>query len=170
MNQIRCAWVKNQPLEINYHDLEWGVPVYNDQKLFEFLLLESAQAGLSWSTILQKRENYRRLFANFDPKIIANFSEEKKQQLLTEKGIIRHKLKIEAAVNNAQKFLEIQEEFSSFSNYIWGFVDGKTKQNNYQNLQEIPPKTQESQQMSQDLKKEDLSLSAQLFVMLLCKL
>jgi DNA-3-methyladenine glycosylase I len=115
----RCAWVKEDPLEIAYHDNKWGVPVTNDQKLFEFLILEGAQAGLSWSTVLNKRENYRQAFANFDPKLVAQFSEQKQEELKQNPGIIRNKLKIASAVTNARLFLDIQAEYGSFASYIW---------------------------------------------------
>lgn len=136
-----------------YHDREWGVPVRKDQKHFEFLVLESAQAGLSWRTVLNKRENYRKLFANFDPVKVAKFGKAKVRELLQNPGIIRNRLKIEAAINNANRFLEVQKEFGTFSNYIWGFVDGEAKVNRWKTLKELPAKTPESDRLSDDLKK-----------------
>jgi len=136
-----------------YHDREWGVPVRNDQKHFEFLVLESAQAGLSWRTVLNKRENYRKLFAGFDPVKVAKFGKTKIKALLQDAGIIRNRLKIEAAINNASRFLEIQKEFGSFSNYIWGFTGGSTKVNAWKTLKDLPAKTSASDRLSEDLKK-----------------
>ena len=136
-----------------YHDREWGVPVKNDRKHFEFLVLESAQAGLSWRTVLHKRENYRKLFSGFDPVKVAKFGRAKIKKLLQNPGIIRNRLKIEAAVNNAERFLEIQKEFGSFSNYIWGFAGGQPKINGWKTLKELPAKTPESDLLSQDLKR-----------------
>lgn len=150
----RCDWCENTfPEYVEYHDKEWGVPVYDDQRQFEFLVLESAQAGLSWSTILKKRAGYRKAFAGFDPKKVALFDEEKIQQLLNNKEIVRNELKIRSAVNNAQRFLAIQQEFGSFSNYIWSFVDGQTVQNHWQTLEEVPAQTQISNRLSNELKK-----------------
>ena len=124
-NIVRCAWCGIDPLYVKYHDEEWGKPVYDDQTLFEFLILESAQAGLSWITILRKRENYRKAFANFDVLKVAAFNQEDVERLLQDEGIIRNRLKVNAAISNAQLFLEIQKEFGSFSNYIWGFLPDK---------------------------------------------
>lgn len=149
----RCDWVKNDPLEIAYHDQEWGIPLHDDQKLFEFLILEGAQAGLSWSTILKKRENYRLAFANFDPQIVAKYDNTQINLLLQNPGIIRNKLKIQAAIINAQKFLEIQQEYGSFDTFIWQFVCGEAIQNHWQTWQEIPATTKESDLMSHHLKK-----------------
>ncbi|MFW5974958.1 MAG: DNA-3-methyladenine glycosylase I [Bacteroidota bacterium] len=149
----RCAWVTDDPLYIEYHDKEWGVPVYDDGKLFEFLLLEFFQAGLSWLTILKKRENFRKAFDDFDYQKIARYDERKLEQLLNDKGIIRNKLKINAAINNAARFMEVQEEFGSFSKYIWSFVDGKSIQNSYKSLKEVPANTPLSDKISKDLKK-----------------
>ncbi len=150
----RCEWVEGQFDEyIKYHDEEWGVPVHDDQTHFEFLILEGAQAGLSWSTILKRREGYRKSFANFDPKKVAQFDEEKIQELLQFEGIIRNKLKVRSAVTNAQKFLEIQEEFGSFDNYIWRFVNGEPIVNHWKSLKDIPATTKESEALSKDLKK-----------------
>jgi DNA-3-methyladenine glycosylase I len=148
---IRCAWVGNDPLYIEYHDLEWGVPVYDDRVIFEFLLLEGAQAGLSWATILRKRENYRLAFDGFDPQKVACYGEEKIAALLADPGIVRNRLKIRAAVSNAQVFLKVREEFGTFSNYIWGFVGGNPRQNTWQSIAEIPAKTPESDALSKDL-------------------
>ncbi len=136
-----------------YHDREWGVPVREDRKHFEFLVLESAQAGLSWRTVLGKRENYRKLFAGFDPAKVAKFGKPKIRKLLQNAGIIRNRLKIEAAVNNARRFLEIQKEFGTFSRYIWGFTGGRTIVNRWKTLKDLPAKTAESDRLSEDLKK-----------------
>lgn len=150
----RCKWVADQFDEyIKYHDEEWGVPVHDDQTHFEFLILEGAQAGLSWSTILKRREGYRKSFANFDPEKVARFDEEKIQELLRFEGIIRNKLKVRSAVTNAQKFLDIQDEFGSFDNYIWQFVDGEPIVNHWKSMKEVPATTKESDALSKDLKK-----------------
>ena len=149
----RCAWVPiGDALYEAYHDTEWGVPVYEDRKIFEFLVLESAQAGLSWITVLRKRENYRKAFADFDPQKIARFSPQKVQQLLGNAGIIRNRLKIEAAINNAQRFLEVQEEFNTFSKYIWDFVGGKPIQNKWKKHSDLPVTTVRAEALSKDLK------------------
>ncbi|MDR6845478.1 DNA-3-methyladenine glycosylase I [Flavobacterium granuli] len=150
---IRCGWCNSSELYKKYHDEEWGVPVYEDQKLFEFLLLETFQAGLSWITILNKRENFRKVFDNFDYKKIATYSEDKIQDLLQDSGIIRNKLKVYSAVSNAIAFMKIQDEFGSFSKYIWGFVDGKPIINNRKNLSEVQATTPLSDIISKDLKK-----------------
>ena len=152
----RCEWAYGSLLEMNYHDTEWGVPVHDDHRLFEFLTLEGAQAGLSWVTVLKKRENYRKAFDNFDAQKIAGYSREKIEQLLQNYGIIRNRLKIEAAVRNARVFINIQNEFGSFDAYIWQFVHGITIQNARKNLHEIPAKTKESEAMSMDLKRRGL--------------
>lgn len=149
----RCPWCGTDPLYVAYHDTEWGVPVHDDKTLFEFLILESFQAGLSWITILRKRENFRKAFDDFDYKKIAGYPEEKIQELMKDAGIIRNQLKIRAAVTNAQAFLKIREEFGSFSNYIWGFVDGKPIKNKLKTLSEAPATTPLSDAMSKDLKK-----------------
>lgn len=149
----RCGWVTNDPLYIEYHDKEWGVPVYDDRKLFEFLLLEFFQAGLSWLTILKKRENFRKAFDDFDYQKIARYDEKKVQQLLNDKGIIRNKLKVNAAISNAAAFMKVQEELGSFSKYIWRFVDGKPIQNSFRSLKEVPANTPLSDKISKDLKK-----------------
>ncbi|AOW09124.1 DNA-3-methyladenine glycosylase I [Flavobacterium gilvum] len=153
MEKVRCGWCNSSELYQKYHDEEWGVPVYDDPKLFEFLLLETFQAGLSWITILNKRENFRTAFDNFDYKKIAQYSEDKIQELLENPGIIRNKLKVNSAVSNAQAFIKIQEEFGSFSKYIWGFVDGKPIINNRKNLSEVQASTPLSDTISKDLKK-----------------
>ncbi len=149
----RCPWSSSDPLYIRYHDREWGVPLYNDKKLFEFLILEGMQAGLSWLTILKKRENFRKAFSNFDPKEVARFDSLKVRRLLRDKGIIRNRLKIKAAIQNAKAFLQIQKEFDSFNKYIWQFVGGKPRMNQWKSLKDIPAKTKESDTMSEDLKK-----------------
>jgi DNA-3-methyladenine glycosylase I len=149
----RCGWAGDDPLYQKYHDEEWGVPVFDDAKLFEFLLLETFQAGLSWITILRKRENFSKAFDQFNFKKIANYDEKKVAELLQDKGIIRNKLKIKSAITNAQAFLKVREEFGSFSNYFWAFVDGKPIQNAYKTLDEIPANTSLSDRISKDLKK-----------------
>ena len=149
----RCSWCGDDPLYVAYHDEEWGVPVYDDHTLFEFLILEGAQAGLSWSTILKKREGYRAAFDGFDPAIVARYDERKKAELLADAGIVRNRLKVASAVSNAQAFLAVQEERGSFSNYIWGFVDGAPIQNEWRALAEIPAKTPLAETISKDLKK-----------------
>jgi DNA-3-methyladenine glycosylase I len=152
-NICRCPWVDLSKGEyVEYHDKEWGVPVYDDRLIFEFLSLESAQAGLSWLTVLKKRENYRKAFENFEPKKIARFDQAKIEELLLNPGIIRNRLKIEATVNNARKFLEVQKEFGSFSKYIWGFVGGKPKINKIRKLSDYPATSKESDALSKDLK------------------
>lgn len=150
--QSRCSWPGTDPLYVAYHDEEWGVPVHDDRKLFEFLLLDAAQAGLSWITILRKRENYRKAFDRFDYHKIAKYDEKKIKQLLENEGIIRNRLKVNSAVKNAQAFLKVQKEFGSFDRYIWQFTDGKTLTNRRQTLKDVPPKTPESDAMSRDLK------------------
>jgi DNA-3-methyladenine glycosylase I len=148
---IRCRWPSN-PLSIAYHDKEWGVPVHNDRILFEFLILEGAQAGLSWDTVLKKRNNYRRAFAKFDPKKVAHFDRRKVRTLLKDPGIIRNRLKIESTVSNAQAFLQVQKEFGSFDAYIWTFVNGQPLQNSWKTLARLPASTSVSNAMSKDLK------------------
>jgi DNA-3-methyladenine glycosylase I len=153
-DKIRCEWTMGLFEEyVAYHDEEWGVPVHNDRTHFEFLILEGAQAGLSWATVLKKREGYRKSFADFDPEKVALFDDEKIQELLQFEGIIRNKLKVRSAVTNAQKFLEIQKEFGSFDNYIWPFVGGKPIVNNWTKTSEIPATSPESDALSKDLKK-----------------
>ena len=150
----RCAWVTSEPLYIEYHDQDWGVPVYDDRLLFEMLCLEGAQAGLSWWTILQKRENYRKAFANFDAKKIVKFSEEKLEALREDKGIVRNKLKIQSVVTNAKAFLKIQEQHGSFSEYIWSFVNHKPIVNEWKTKEEVPVTNEISEKMSKQLKKD----------------
>lgn len=153
-NHCRCPWLDTtKPDYVAYHDDEWGVPVYDDQKLFEYLTLESAQAGLSWYTILKRRDGYRRAFGNFDVNKVALFTEEKVEELLLNEGIIRHRGKINAAINNAKLFIAIQSEFGSFSKYMWGFVGHKTIVNNWQKLEDYPATSKESDAWSKDLKK-----------------
>ena len=150
----RCAWAKpNEPLYIQYHDEEWGVPVYDDDKLFEMLILEGVQAGLSWITVLKKRDNYRKALNGFDARKIARYNEKKIQQLLNNPGIIRNKLKINAAILNAQAFLEVQEQYDGFQKYIWQFVEGQPIVNRWRHLKDIPATTAQSDAMSKDLKK-----------------
>jgi DNA-3-methyladenine glycosylase I len=149
---VRCAWASDD-LSIPYHDLEWGVPQHDDRVLFEFLILEGAQAGLSWDTILQKRGNYRTAFDGFDPKKIARYDGRKVQRLLRDKGIIRNRLKIASAIRNAKTFLAVQKEFGSFDRYIWQFVGGKPRVNRWRMGQKLPASTSESDAMSKDLKK-----------------
>lgn len=149
----RCGWCLGDPLYEAYHDEEWGVPIHDEQKLFEFLILETFQAGLSWITILRKRENFREAFDDFDYKKVAKYSEEKIQELLLNPGIIRNKLKVRSAVTNAQLFMKIQEEFGSFDKYIWSFVDHKPLQNKVENYKNAPATTEVSDKLSKDLKK-----------------
>ena len=157
-NKKRCPWGRwEDMLYVKYHDEEWGVPVYNDRVIFEFLVLESAQAGLSWSTILRKRENYRKAFARFDPKKIAKFTSRDEKRLLKNTGIIRNRLKIKAAINNAKRFLEIQKEFGSFSRYIWQFAGDKPIINKRKELKDYPAKTWEAEALAKDLKKRGFS-------------
>jgi DNA-3-methyladenine glycosylase I len=152
-NIQRCAWTSDDPLLIAYHDREWGVPVHEDGKLFEFLILEGAQAGLSWLTVLRKRENYRAAFDGLDPAVVAGYKEKDIRRLLKNEGIIRNRSKIEAAIINAKKFLEIQDEFGSFDAYIWSFVGKKPMDHRFTSLAGIPATTKESDSMSKDLKK-----------------
>ena len=150
----RCAWVENSnELYLKYHDKEWGVPVHNDKKLFEFLILEGAQAGLSWSTILKKRKNYQKAFHGFDPKKVAKYNEKDFNRLMENEGIVRNRLKIRSSIQNAKAFLEIQKEFGSFDKYIWSFVKNKPIQNKFIALSQIPAKTEISEKISKDLKK-----------------
>ena len=146
----RCAWPKTE-LDIAYHDREWGVPQHDDRVLFEFLILEGAQAGLSWSTILKKRENYRLAFDNFDARLVARYTERKSAELLANPGIVRNRLKVAAAIQNAKAFLAVQKEFGSFDAYLWRFVGGRPKTNHRRSLKEIPPRTAESDALSKDL-------------------
>ena len=151
--KIRCGWCVGIPLYEKYHDEEWGTPVRDDQTQFEFLVLESAQAGLSWWTILQRRENYRKAFANFDYKKVAKFPQSKVEELMLDASIIRNRMKIEATVNNAQRFLEVQKEFGSFDKYIWQFTGNKTIYNKIKSMKEMPATSKESDAMSKDMKK-----------------
>ena len=153
MNTKRCDWCGNNPLYVEYHDKEWGVPVFDDAKLFEFLILETFQAGLSWITVLKKRENFRTAFDAFNYRKIATYNEAKFNELLHNKGIIRNKLKIKATISNAVAFMEIQKEFGSFSVYIWKFVNGKPVKNKHKTLSEVPATTALSDTISKDLKK-----------------
>ncbi|MGD9137759.1 MAG: DNA-3-methyladenine glycosylase I [Desulfobacterales bacterium] len=148
----RCGWPGTDPIYLKYHDTEWGVPVHNDRRLFEFLILEGAQAGLSWLTILKKRSSYRKAFDYFNPYLIAGYDNTKINTLLSNKGIVRNKLKINAAIQNAVSFLEVSNEFGSFNNYIWQFVGGKPIKNKWNSLSDIPAQTTESAAMSADLK------------------
>lgn len=149
----RCAWAERSPLEQAYHDSEWGTPVHDDRLLFEFLMLEGAQAGLSWITILRKRDAYRTAFDGFDPERVARYDETKIGELLANPGIVRNRLKITAAVNNAKRFLAIKERFDSFDAYLWRFVDGRPRQNAWRSMAEVPARTAESDALSKDLEK-----------------
>ena len=149
----RCDWAGTDPLYIAYHDDEWGVPVHDDRTLFEFLILEGAQAGLSWITILRKRDNYRRAFDGFDPAAVAAYGEEKIAALLADPGIVRNRLKVRAAIRNAQAFLAVQREFGRFDAYVWSFVGGRPIVNQWQSLREVPAETAESRALSRDLKR-----------------
>ena len=150
----RCKWAEGVSLEyIEYHDKEWGVPVFDDRVQFEFLVLEGAQAGLSWSTVLNKREGYRKAFADFDPEKVARFTAKRVEKLLQDPAIVRNRLKVQSAVTNARAFLAVQEEFGSFSDYIWGFVDGSPIQNHFRKDSEVPATSPESDALSKDLKK-----------------
>lgn len=148
----RCRWAGEDRLMISYHDKEWGVPLHNDRKLFEFLILEGAQAGLSWSTILKKRTTYRKAYDNFDPVKIARYTAKKSRELLGNPGIVRNRLKVAASITNAQAFLEVKEEFGRFDTYIWQFTDGRTIHNRFRRLKDIPAHTPRSDAMSKDLK------------------
>lgn len=150
----RCAWVGENPLMIAYHDKEWGVPLHDSQKLFEFFVLDAFQAGLSWSTIINKRKNFEKAFANFDPKKVAKFTEEDIERLMQDAGIIRNRMKIEAAIVNAQQFLELEKEHGSFAAFIWQFTEQKTIQNKFKHLKELPAKTDVSDRMSKTLKEK----------------
>ena len=152
----RCAWAGDDPRYVRYHDEEWGVPVHDDRVLFEFLILEGAQAGLSWSTILNKRDHYREVFDQFDPRAVASYEDAKIEALLQDPGIVRNRRKVEAAITNARAFLEIQQEFGSFDRYVWDFVSGQPIQNAWTSIAEIPTESPESVAMSVDLKKRGL--------------
>ncbi len=150
----RCQWVNNTlQAYIDYHDYEWGVPIHNDKKHFEFLVLESAQAGLSWSTILKKREGYRKVYQNFNPEIVSNYNENDTQKLLNNPSIVRNRKKIEASINNAQCFIEVQNNFGSYDNFIWSFVDHKPIKNLWKDIGQVPSKTELSDKISKDLRK-----------------
>ncbi|MCX2474329.1 DNA-3-methyladenine glycosylase I [Pedobacter sp. MC2016-05] len=152
--QTRCSWATSDPLYIKYHDEEWGKPVYDDKILFEFLLLEGAQAGLSWITILKRRENYSKAFAIFEVEKVAAFDDQDVERLLNDPGIIRNKLKVNGAITNAKLFIEVQKEFGSFSKYMWGFIpDGKPIENNVERMSDVPAKTELSDAISKDMKK-----------------
>lgn len=151
---IRCGWCGTDPLYMKYHDEEWGTPLHNDQKLFEFLILEGFQAGLSWRTILYKRENFRKAFDNFDPEKIVRYNQKKIDKLMNDAGIIRNKLKINAAVTNAKAYFNILDKYHSFDEYLWQFTDGRVKKNKWETLKQIPPKTKESDAMSKQLIKD----------------
>ena len=148
----RCEWAKNEP-NITYHDKEWGRPQHNDQKLFEFLVLEGAQAGLSWTTILNRREGYRKAFSNFDVTKVSKYTQKDIKKLLQDESIIRNKLKITSAINNSKQFIKIQQEFGSFDKYLWGFVNNKPIKNKFKKLSELPASTEISEKLSKDLKK-----------------
>ena len=149
----RCEWAGSDPLYIKYHDEEWGKPNHDDRTHFEFLVLESAQAGLSWITVLRKRKNYRKHYENFDPVKVSKFDKEKIEEMLKDPGIIRYRRKIESSINNAKRFLEVQKEFGSFDKYIWSYVDNKPIINNWESLKDVPSKTELSDKISKDLKK-----------------
>jgi len=151
--KIRCGWAGSDPLYCNYHDTEWGVPVHDDRLLFEFLILEGAQAGLSWITILKKRAAYRRAFHNFDPAVVAAFDAAKVHELMNDCGIVRNRLKVDSAITNAQAFLKVQKEYGSFDRYIWSFTGGVTLQNCWGLLADVPASTAEAERMSRELKK-----------------
>ena len=156
--KIRCAWAGGgNPLMLEYHDREWGVPVHHDRRHFEFLLLEAAQAGLSWAIVLNKREGYRRAFSEFDPEKVARYNKARVERLMADPSIVRNRLKIEAAVRNAKAFLAIQQEFGSFDAYCWRFVDGQPKRNRWKTMKEIPATSPESDAFSKDLKRRGLS-------------
>ena len=152
-NKQRCDWGTNDPLYQAYHDEEWGVPLRDDRALFEFLILEGAQAGLAWITVLRKRDRYRKVFSGFDPAKVARFRPEKIERLLVDPGIIRNRLKVEGAVRNAKVFLKVQKEFGSFSEYIWSFVGNKPKQNRFNSMSEMPAESEISRAMGKDLKR-----------------
>ncbi len=149
----RCSWTGDDPLYVAYHDHEWGLPVHDDRTLFEFLILEGAQAGLSWITILKKRENYRKAFDGFDPRRVARYGEAKIEKLLADPGIVRNKLKVRSAVTNARAFLEVEQEFGSFDRFIWQFVGGQPRENAWKSMSEVPASTPESDAMSKELKR-----------------
>ena len=155
--RARCAWCGTDPLYVSYHDTEWGVPLHDDRQLFEFLVLEGAQAGLSWLTILRKRDAYRAAFDQFDPEKVARYTPRRIERLLANPGIVRNRLKIESAVKNAKAFLAVQDEFGSFDSYMWRFVDGRPKQNAWRSLKELPARTPDSDGMSKDMVRRGFS-------------
>ena len=157
MSKHRCAWAKEGTIDAQYHETVWGVPQHNDTTLFEFLILEGAQAGLSWTTVLKKQQNYKQAFDNFDPKKVAAYKEPKIEELLNNEGIIRNRLKIDSAIRNAKVYLEIQKEFGSFDAYIWGFVGGTPIDNGFKSMSELPASTEISDQISKDLKKRGMN-------------
>ncbi len=153
MSEIkRCAWAGKDPLMVEYHDTEWGVPLHDDRKIYEFLVLEGMQAGLSWATVLRKRENFRAAFRGFKPETVAAFGQQDLERLLSDAGIIRNRLKLEAAITNAQRFLAVQKEFGSFDRYIWDFLGGKPVRNRFRTLADIPATSPESDKISRDMK------------------
>ena len=152
-NKSRCPWCLSDPLYIQYHDREWGVPLHQDRRLFEFLILEGAQAGLSWLTVLKKRQNYRKAFDGFDPEKIARYRPSKIKKLMNNAGIIRNRLKIESTISNAKAYLAVKKEFGSFDRYLWGFVSGRPAVNRFRAMKHLPPRTDISDTMSRDLKK-----------------
>lgn len=156
----RCGWAEGSEMYIKYHDKEWGVPVFDDKTLFEFLILETAQAGLSWSTILKRRDNYNKAYDNYDIGKVASYGEEKRTELLDNEGIIRNKLKIDASINNAERVLEIQKDYGSFSRYLWSFTDYKLVINNWQSISEVPAETGLSKTIAKDLKKKGFKFVA----------
>ena len=153
IDKIRCDWSVSDYVYMEYHDREWGVPVRDDHKQFEFMVLESAQAGLSWLTILKRREGYRRLYVDFDPELVAGFDEDRISKMLKDPGIIRNRKKIESSINNAQRFLEVKEQYGSFCNYLWGFIDGKQIVNHFRKFSEVPATTALSDTIAKDMKK-----------------
>jgi DNA-3-methyladenine glycosylase I len=157
MTKRRCGWASGDPLYLRYHDEEWGVPEHRENRLFEMLVLEGAQAGLSWLTILRKRENYRRVFAGFDPARVARFGEKRIERLLGDQGIVRNRLKVRSAVRNARSFLEIQDEFGGFDPFVWRYVDGRPRVNRWRSLDELPAQTEQSAAMSRDLKRRGMN-------------
>ena len=156
-SRSRCDWCLGDPLMVAYHDEEWGVPLHDDRRHFEFLVLDGAQAGLSWQTILRKRDNYRRAFAGFDPAKVARFGARDVERLLADAGIVRNRLKIHSAIRNAKAFLAVQEEFGSFDDYVWRFVGGEPKVNRWREMSHIPAKTPEAEAMSRDLKRRGMN-------------
>lgn len=158
MDKVRCEWVRNQPdIYLRYHDEQWGVPVHDDRLLFQKLILDGAQAGLSWLTILKKRDNYIKAFDNFDIEKIASYKDDKIEELMSDSGIVRNRLKIHSTVNNARVFLEIKRDFGTFDSFLWGFTDGETIHGNYRHISEVPAKNELSDQISKELKSRDMN-------------